>query len=172
MQRACLLLWNRFRKPILVYGHSAGGHLPRAMLAADWEKHGAPADLVPSAMAISGLFDLAPMIATSMNADFKLDEAEARRVSPLFWPPPAGRVLDAVVGGDEFGEFLRQSRIIADQWGSAGVATRYEAIAGANHFTVIEPLADPDSALVKRLLTLATPAKTFLFNTLPFQAHP
>ena len=70
------------------------------------------------------------------------------------WPPPAGRVLDAVVGGDESGEFLRQSRIIAEHWSSAGVATRYEAIAGANHFTVIEPLADPDSAIVNRLLEL------------------
>jgi arylformamidase len=158
MQRACMFLWDRFRKPILVHGHSAGGHLAAAMLAADWQKHGAPADLVPAAMAISGLFDLAPMVATSMNVDFKLDEAEARRLSPLFWPAPTGRTLDAVVGADESSEFLRQSRVIVDQWGSAGVATRYEAVAGANHFTVIEPLADPDSAPVRRLLTLAASA--------------
>jgi arylformamidase len=128
------------------------------MLATDWQQHGAPDDFVPAAMAISGLFDLAPMIATSMNVDFKLDAAEARRLSPLFWRAPAERTLDAVVGGAESSEFLRQSRTIVDQWGSEGVATRYEAIAGANHFTVIEPLADPDSALVKRLLTLATSA--------------
>jgi arylformamidase len=154
MERACLFLWDRFRKSILVHGHSAGGHLAAAMLATDWQTHGAPAHLVPAAMAISGLFDLAPMIATSMNVDFKLDEAEARRLSPLFWPPPAGRTLDAVVGADESSEFLRQSRIIVDQWGSVGVATRFEAIAGANHFTVIEPLADPQSTMVKRLLAL------------------
>ncbi len=79
IERACLFLWDRFRKRILVFGHSAGGHLAAAMLATDWRTRGAPEDLVPSAMAISGLFDLAPMIATSMNADFKLDEAEARR---------------------------------------------------------------------------------------------
>ncbi len=91
-------------------------------------------------------------------SDFKLDEAEARRLSPLFWPPPAGRVFDAVVGGEESSEFLRQSRIIVDRWGDAGVDTRYEAVAGANHFTVIEPLADPDSDMVRRLLTLATSA--------------
>jgi arylformamidase len=158
MERACVFLWDRFRKRILVHGHSAGGHLAAAMLATDWQQHGAPDDFVPAAMAISGLFDLAPMIATSMNVDFKLDAAEARRLSPLFWRAPAERTLDAVVGGAESSEFLRQSRIIVDQWGSEGVTTRYEAIAGANHFTVIEPLADPDSALVKRLLTLATSA--------------
>jgi arylformamidase len=155
IERACLLLWDRFRKQILVHGHSAGGHLAAAMLATDWRKHGAPEDLVPSAMAISGLFDLAPMIATSMNADFRLDAVEAHRLSPLFWPPPAGRTFDAVVGGVESREFLRQSRIIVDRWGDAGVMARYEAVPDANHFTVIEPLADPNSAMVERLVALA-----------------
>lgn len=154
MKRACLFLWSRFRKRILVYGHSAGGHLAAAMLATDWQNHNAPNDLVPAAMAISGLFDLAPMIATSMNVDFKLDEAEARRQSPLFWPPPVGRMFDAVVGATESPEFLRQSRSIVDRWGEAGVVARYEAIADANHFTVIEPLADPGSEMVARLLEL------------------
>jgi arylformamidase len=154
VENACRFLWTRFRRRILVFGHSAGGHLAAAMLAADWRRHAAPADLVPSATSISGLFDLAPMIATSMNVDFKLDQTEARRVSPLFWPPPSGRVLDAVVGGEESGEFLRQSRIIAETWGSGGVTTRYEAMPGANHFTVIEPLADAGSTMVKRLIAL------------------
>ena len=59
-----------------------------------------------------------------------------------------------MVGADESGEFLRQSSLIADVWGRAGVATRYEAVAGANHFTVLDPLADPDSAMVARLVAL------------------
>ena len=68
----------------LVHGHSAGGHLTGCCFATDWEKFGAPKDLVPAAMGISGLYDLAPMVETAMNADFKLDAAEARRVSPLY----------------------------------------------------------------------------------------
>ena len=154
IRQACVFLWKRCGKRMLVLGHSAGGHLAACMLATDWRALGAPADLVPAAMAISGLFDLAPMIATSMNADFKLDAAEARRLSPLFWPAPAGKIFDAIVGGAESDEFLRQSRIICDTWGKAGVTTRYDAPADANHFTVIEPLADPNSAMVKRLLEL------------------
>ena len=51
-------------------------------------------------------------------------------------------------------EFLRQSRIIADTWSKAGAQTRYEAIAGTNHFTVIDALTDPDSAMVARLAEL------------------
>jgi len=137
-----------------VHGHSAGGHLTGCCFATDGEKFGAPKDLVRAAMGISGLYDLAPMVETAMNADFKLDTAEARRVSPLFWPAPKEGVFDAVVGGAESDEFFRQSQTIVDAWGKTGVATLYDAPAGANHFTVIQPLVDPNSAMVKRLVEL------------------
>jgi arylformamidase len=68
-------------------------------------------------------------------------------------------VFDAVVGGAESSEFLRQSRIVADGWGKAGAQTRYEAIAGMNHFTVIDALADPQSTMVGRLAELAAGRK-------------
>jgi arylformamidase len=54
----------------------------------------------------------------------------------------------------ESNAFLRQSRIIADTWGKAGTTTRYEEIAGTDHFTVLDPLTDPASAMVARLLAL------------------
>ncbi|HEV2957474.1 MAG TPA: alpha/beta hydrolase [Xanthobacteraceae bacterium] len=157
MRHACLYLWRRFGRRMLVFGHSAGGHLAACMLATDW-KAVAPdisADLVPAAYSISGLFDLAPLIGVTMNADLRLDAEEARRVSPLFWPAPAGRPFDAVVGALESSEFLRQSRVIAEAWGGAGVATRYEAVPQTNHFTVLDALADAQNAMVSRLAALA-----------------
>src|SRR5262249_52781520 len=84
----------------------------------------APPDLVPAAYSISGLFDLTPLVGLAMAQDLRLDEAEARRVSPLFWPAPKERAFDAVVGALESSEFLRQSRIVADSWGKAGAQTR------------------------------------------------
>jgi arylformamidase len=66
-------------------------------------------------------------------------------------------VFDAVVGALESSEFLRQSRVVADSWGKSGAQTRYEAIAGMNHFTVIDALADRESAMVGRLAELARP---------------
>jgi arylformamidase len=157
MRHACLFLWLRTGQRMMIYGHSAGGHLAATMLATEWQVlyPKAPPDLVPAAYSISGLFDLTPLVNIPMAQDLRLDESEARSVSPLFWPTPKGRPFDAVVGALESSEFLRQSRTIADSWGKAGAQTRYEAIPGANHFTVIEGLADPQSAMVGRLAELA-----------------
>jgi arylformamidase len=156
IRHACLFLWLRTKQRLLVYGHSAGGHLAGAMLATDWPTlYPKAGDLVPAAYSISGVFDLAPLIGISVNQDLRLDAASAREVSPLTWPAPRGHTFDAVVGGLESSEFLRQSQTIADTWGKAGVATRYEAIPGMNHFTVINALADPQSAMVARLAELA-----------------
>lgn len=157
MRQAALALHRLTQcRRVVVYGHSAGGHLAAALLATDWAAHGAPPDLVPAAMAISGLFDLTPLIHTAMNADLRLTAESALAASPLFWPAPRGRVLDAVVGGAELPEFIRQSRGIADVWSAGGARTRFETLGNANHFTVVEPLADADSALVNRLVALGS----------------
>jgi arylformamidase len=157
IRSACLALWRKRRQRICIYGHSAGGHLAACMVAQDWKAFAsdAPADLVPAAYAISGVFDLLPMVQVSQNLDLRLDESEARRVSPLHWRVPAGRSLDAVVGALESSEFLRQSRTIAEAWRQGMALTRYEEIAGANHFTVIDPLVNPDSAMTARVAALA-----------------
>ena len=157
MRAACLFLWRRKHQRILAIGHSAGGHLAACMAATDWKTIApdAPADLVPAAYAISGVFDLAPLTQISVNADLKLDEKGARACSPLYWRVPAGRTLDAVVGALESSEFLRQSKTIAEAWRQGMANTRYEAIVGTNHFTVVDPLADIDSAMTMRIVALA-----------------
>jgi len=144
-------------RPLVVSGHSAGGHLAACMLATDWRAFDAslPEGLVSAAYAISGLFDLRPLVGTSINNALKLDDASAKAVSPLFWKSPARGTLDAVVGGNESAEYLQQSRIIVDAWNAAGIATRFATIPDANHFTAIAPLADPNSPMTLRLKQLA-----------------
>jgi arylformamidase len=157
VRTACVWLWRKQRKRIMVYGHSAGGHLAACMLAQEWKAFAsdAPVDLVPCAYTISGVFDLAPLVKISVNQDLRLDEAQARRVSPLYWRVPAGRVLDAVVGALESSEFLRQSGTITETWRQSMVQTRYEEISSANHFTVIDPLSQAGSAMTRRVSDLA-----------------
>ena len=116
------------------------------VLATDWTARGLPADMTPSGIAISGLFDLPPLLHTTIADPLGLDEAEARRLSPLFLPPPAAR-LHATVGGDEGAEYERQSRSIAEAWGGT-----WDSAPGLNHFTIAEQLEHPDSALVRRMV--------------------
>ncbi|KFC64098.1 putative hydrolase (Serine esterase) [Bosea sp. LC85] len=157
LQQAAAALWRQFRRPIVAAGHSAGGHLAACLLATDWKNvdHDLPVHLVPAAYGISGLYNLKPLTETSINAALGLDMASAERESPLFWPAPSGLLMDAVVGGAESGEYLKQSRRITDVWGLEGVRTHYGEIDGANHFTVLADLPDPESAMSKRLAELA-----------------
>jgi arylformamidase len=157
LHTACAFLWRHSHRRFLVLGHSAGGHLSACMVGTNWTKfdNEMPADMTPVGMAISGLFDLEPLVSVSMNADLSLDPAEARRVSPVHWPIGVGRTFDAVVGGDESSEFLRQSKLIADTWATRGAKTLYQEMGGTNHFTTVDPLADSTSPMVARLATLA-----------------
>jgi arylformamidase len=144
-------------RPLVIAGHSAGGHLAACMLATDWPAFdpSLPPDLVRAAYSISGLFDLGPLLETSVNNAMRLDQASAKAASPLFWAVPRQGSLDAVVGANESAEYFRQSHEIVDLWGAAGLPTRFGTVAGANHVTAIAPLADPDSPMVSRLRELA-----------------
>jgi arylformamidase len=157
LRQACLFLWERFGQRIAVYGHSAGAHLTACLIATDWSEidSNLPADLTPAGLAVSGIYDLELLRGISVNTDLRLSAEEARQVSPLHWPIGADRTLDVVVGADESSEFIRQSRELARVWGEAGATTSYEEVAGANHFTVIDPLDDPASTMTARLVTLA-----------------
>jgi len=151
VRAAADLIRARTGKRPVVFGHSAGGHMAACMLSEA---------RASAAVAISGVFDLRPLLATSLNMALDLDANEAAALSPIFWPipdgsTPGGTVLDCLVGGDESPEFLRQSRMMADHWGNNGVETRYEALPGLNHFTVLDPLFDAESALVGRIVDLA-----------------
>jgi arylformamidase len=149
-------LWKKTGKHPLVTGHSAGGHLTAAMLATDWGKiSGVPIDLVRAGVSISGVFGLPPLIDTSLNDLLHLDLETAQAASPMLWPPPArDRTLVAAVGGAESPEFLRQSRDIVAAWKRVGVNCEYLEVPRANHFTVVEALADPDTPLSAKVAAL------------------
>ena len=156
MRAAAAFFHRRHGGRFAVSGHSAGGHLTACLVATDWNKldPSLPADLVRDGLSISGLFDLAPLMQTGMNQDLRLDAESSARVSPLFWDVAPGRSLHAWVGGDESNEFLRQGREIATVWGDKGVETEYVAVPDTNHFTVLDPLADPESTMTHRLVAL------------------
>jgi len=143
---------------LFVSGHSAGAHLTAMMMAALWPVYDAqlPKDLFKGGLAVSGIYDLRPLAQVDfLNADLRLDETSALKVSPAFLPPATRAPLFTCVGGAESSEFKRQNALLAQRWRS-GVAGDI-AMPGHNHFSVIDELANPASALfagAKRMMKL------------------
>jgi arylformamidase len=140
---------------IVVAGHSAGAHLAAMLMCCDWPAVGAdlPADLVPAVLAVSGVYDLAPLRHTPfLQADLRLTAAAVARLSPVRFAPPAGRLL-ALAGADESEEFLRQNRLVRAAWGARCVPV-CDTVAGANHLTVLHGLAEPEGRLHRLALGL------------------
>ncbi|MTH98948.1 alpha/beta hydrolase [Roseibium sp. RKSG952] len=138
-------------KPLLVYGHSAGGHLTANLMTTDWTGLGLPGGIADRGMPISGLFDLRPLLETSVNGKLNLDRNEAAQLSPILREAPASGRMVAVVGGAESAEYIRQSRDFAGHWRDHGLKASLNIQEGKNHFTVIAPLAEPDSSLITQL---------------------
>ncbi|NQV96173.1 MAG: alpha/beta hydrolase [Acidimicrobiaceae bacterium] len=121
----------------LLVGHSAGAHLvAMAMGKAVSTEFG-------GAILVSGVFDLEPIIFTSVNDAVKLDPGSARRLSPIHRVADAPNTPVLIIWGEkETEEFKRQSREFATAWSTVpghNVATTTE-IASRNHFDILDEL--------------------------------
>ena len=135
------------RDRISLAGHSAGGHLTAWCLTTDWSAHGLPATPFIAATAISGVFDLEPLVPIYLNEALKLTNDEALSMSPAYRERRAMCDFTAAVGGAELEEFLRQNQLLGTRWKDV---TEWE-IPNLNHFTIIDELTRDDSALFKRV---------------------
>ena len=127
------------------------------MAACDWStfETGLPADLVKGALAVSGIYDLAPLRRTSMNAELRLDENAARVASPVTYLPSRPVPVVTAVGAEESAEFRRQAQLLAKHWPHCARACI--VVPGANHFTIVERLAERRGALFEAVLDLCAP---------------
>lgn len=145
---------------ICVCGSSAGGHLVGMLLAKDWQQdYDLPAQAVPrSALTLSGLFDLQPLLTTHINDWMQLDDAAAIRNSPRFLLPDAGThaqsQLRVSCGEFESHEFKRQSRDYLAAWQARCLPGQWVEAPATNHFDLPLQLADPQSAIHQTALQL------------------
>ncbi|HEY0826276.1 MAG TPA: alpha/beta hydrolase [Ramlibacter sp.] len=162
MAKAVAWTWHniaRFggdRRRIVVAGHSAGGQLAAMMLACLWPQLDAalPRDTVRSALAISALHDLEPIMKTPfLQSTLQLTREQVAKASPARLPAPKQGTLYTVAGGDESSEFHRQNRLIQEAWGARRVPV-CETLPGLNHFSVLDALVEPSHRLHQLALDL------------------
>lgn len=145
---------------ICVCGSSAGGQLVGMLLAKGWqEDYDLPASATPaSAFALSGLFDLQPLLTTHINQWMQLDDASAVRNSPRFLLPDAQThnqcQLRVACGEFESTEFKRQSHEYLAAWQARCLPGSWVDAPGTNHFDLPLQLADPQSIVHQTALSL------------------
>ncbi|MCB1755780.1 MAG: alpha/beta hydrolase [Gammaproteobacteria bacterium] len=125
-------------------GHSAGGHLVAELLSTDWQGS-APfiADgFIHKAIPISGLFDLRPMVKTSINQALSLDARSADLFSPLLRQPTIACDLELWLGALESQEYHRQSSSLLTAWRDSMPDSRMTSLPGKHHFSVLEAVLD------------------------------
>jgi pimeloyl-ACP methyl ester carboxylesterase len=129
----------------ILCGWSAGAHLTTMALA--------DAD---AGLAISGLYELEPCRLNYVNDKLKLTLDEQFALSPIRHLPASSPPLTVAFGTGELPEMQRQSRDYAAARCAAKLPTQELPLAGHDHYSILEELADPDGALTRCLVEMAT----------------
>ena len=125
--------------PVVLSGWSAGAHL--VAMALDHPR-------VAAGLAISGVYDLAPIRDTGLNNALKLTDQEVATLSPLRLPVVHKR-LDIAYGTAELPALVFDSIKLHELRMAAGAPGRLFPIEGADHFSILSELRRPDGALVE-----------------------
>jgi arylformamidase len=148
------------RDQIYVCGSSAGAHLAMMMLQTNWSDYiiGYQGNIIKGVCAVSGVYDLQPLVDSYVNAPLKMDISEAQQNSPLLLPLPKAVPMIIAFGDNETSEFKRQSEAMSDKLRTQGFEVQYQEIAGRNHFNVIVDLSDKSSWLFQQTLAIMADA--------------
>jgi acetyl esterase/lipase len=130
---------------IIVSGWSAGGHLAALALA-----HPA----VQAGLALSGVYELAPIRDTYLNAKLGLSDAEIASLSPLrldVVPKP----LTIAYGSREVAALVEDSRALHARRAAAHAPGALLPVAGTDHFTILDEMRSAGGIITRAALDLA-----------------
>jgi arylformamidase len=140
--------------PLIAAGHSAGAHLAVELALTDWIARGVPADPIAGVAALSGVYDLEPLIATPINDNLRLDAAAARAASPIHrlrsGLPPALFAL----GGLETSAFRAQNAQMCAAWEQSGNLGSTLVVDDADHFSLLRGLTERRTPLFDAVVEL------------------
>ncbi|KAK4882010.1 hypothetical protein RN001_005329 [Aquatica leii] len=142
---------------IYLCGHSAGGHLVASMFQqafhplSDDDKN-----MIKGAFMISGIFDLIPIVDTTVNINLKLNEEEAKKFSPLFHTMDAAPHISflVIVGEYESAAFHKQSTLLHNKLKSNGYKSQLIIAEKVDHFNIVENFIKEDYVILKTILNI------------------
>lgn len=126
----------------VISGSSAGAHLAAMCSTA----HPQP-QIIHGAVLLSGVFDLTPLVSTTVNDAVMLTRPDAVRLSPQHSSVTAVDRVVALWGAEETETFKSQSRTYVDKLAAAGVLASTVEVAGRDHFDLIYDLITPGTPL-------------------------
>jgi len=135
-------------------GHSAGGHLTAMAMTTAWPEYSddLPPDLLKSAMPISGLYLLQPLLPTTISEALHLTDDETTELSPALLQAAHTAPLLTIVGGAETPEFFRQADSLMEAWSKPGFIIDKHIEPDADHFDVVARLASVESEIFQRIV--------------------
>jgi arylformamidase len=128
--------------PMVVAGHSAGAHL--TAMAALVQEPPVPVDRV---VLVSGVYDLRPLVHTTVNDALALDLPAAETMSPMLLPVTGRTEVTVVWGDNETDAFKAQGTTYATRLRDAGLEVAAFECSGRHHFDIVDDLVDPATEL-------------------------
>jgi acetyl esterase/lipase len=125
--------------PLVIAGWSAGAQLAALHL-------GHPG--IVAGLAISGVYELAPLRRTGLNTALNLSDREIETLSPLRLEP-VQKPLTLSFGSIELPALVHDSLQLHDKRTAAGAPGSILPIAGADHFSILSEFQKSDGALVR-----------------------
>ncbi|XP_054565169.1 kynurenine formamidase [Eptesicus fuscus] len=159
--RSIAFLQKRFpsNEGIYLCGHSAGAHLAAMMLLVNWPTERGVTPNLKAFFLMSGVYDLEPLVHTSVNAPLRMTPEDARRNSPQWRLEaasakpggPACPVL-VIVGQHDSPEFRRQAREFFQTLCRGGLRASFEDVPDVDHFEIVWKLTEQDCVLTQMIL--------------------
>jgi len=130
---------------VIVSGWSSGGHLAAMVLEEP---------LLRGGVAISGIYELEPLVNSYVNDKLHMEVGMARRNSPTLLLPNSSKQIDLFAGGAELAEMRRQTADYASARRTAGLPVRYVEIPDANHYTILNRMMNRDGEIHQAIVAM------------------
>jgi arylformamidase len=138
-------------RAISASGHSAGGHLVSYLVCRAPYEAEFPRNPVRSVLAVSGIFDLAPIARSFLQSEIHLTAEEVAQWSPRGAIPRPDIFVRLAVGALETAPFFEHAERFAERLSSFQLSPRSSIVAGEDHMTIVRSLGRAGSECAKLL---------------------